>query len=1115
MIGENNMAGTVCIEIVDDATKFQVNYTASSDWTLVTTEFWIGENISLVPIDDEGALDTDEFPYFYCNSTGEDSWTAKFDLKWSYNCLDLDQLTLAVIGQATVAQVNTTSGEIIEDSEVVAFAYEYESTANDTFGWFDIVLNSICVDEEEPSEKTVPSTPEICVKTDNATSFQECHSVYATDSVVAGTICVEVAADSDYLEVSFEANENWLLITTEFWVGDDVASVPSDNSTGDLDIEGFPYFWCNSTGEESHTTQVDLKWKYLCDDMNEFSLAVVAQLTLGQIGSDGELMEGTEMVSFATEFDAQAGEDIFGWFDVAILCECVPPEEETVIGLCVETKDPSKQECHEVYAGDSTSIGTVCVKVTDDDEHMEVSFEASDDWLLTTTDLWVGENATGVPVDDDGELDIDNFPYFWCNSTGEGSHTTDVDFKWSYLCQENDGAFHVAVVARMTVSRISESGEASEGTEVISFASEYEMELGDDIFGYFDVPIDCECPKSVTVTDRSASTPVPDICVETGDIDDECHDLLADGQVAGSVCIKLLDSSTLEVTYEAKDDWLFTDNEIWIGEEISSVPLDGEGDLDTENFPFFWCNSTGEASWSSKVNFKWAYMCEGEDQFSLAMLSRSTLGKLDANGEVSDNTTIAFTDEFQTTEGAAFGWFDFTIKCDCPEEKPESPSNETGCDGDVLITQEVEVGDSGQELAMVESHSFTIPSGADSADIKFILHQQGDWDMDTKVVATLDGVEVDLGALEDYDRHVDPTNAQSGIVNGDISWSRQRVLDSSDHTDKWQEVVISAPSDYFASGSLSIKFDLVPAQNGAIAAISDFTITANGNWCETDVRRLGGGALDDSSLPCKKDVEIAREDFETGTAAGWNNGLIALDDKFGHFLGRLGRENRAMSKVFTVPMDAQSVRIGFSIYTMGTSTWKMSDQFHAKVGIADVNFGDFTHSSKSGTTQGIAWHRTIDQEDANKHHISLEVPTDYFIAGKLTLAFEVFMKESIARKSAGVDNLIIIAVGLDRCGDSGSKESIIDGASGFRVSSFTATEPDIDGDDEEGRGYCRSEDFPCGEEDGMVYVCHYSITSGYMTYCLKESDSDLVRTYPDDYCGPCVGGYGSMHQGGP
>jgi hypothetical protein len=328
------------------------------------------------------------------------------------------------------------------------------------------------------------------------------------------------------------------------------------------------------------------------------------------------------------------------------------------------------------------------------------------------------------------------------------------------------------------------------------------------------------------------------------------------------------------------------------------------------------------------------------------------------------------------------------------------------------------------------------------------------------------------------------------------------------------EIVITLPSECLASGSLLAEFELLVSHfDVQEAQITDLMIIASGSWCEAE-RRLAGAVADYTASPCKKDVEVAREDFETGMAAGWNNGLIALDEKFGHFLGRLGRENRAMSKVFSVPLYAESVRVQFSIYATGTSSWKASDQFHAKIGIADVNLGDFTTKSETGTTQGVMWGRSMDDNDANEHHVSMEVPRDYYLTGKLTLAFEVSMKESIARKSAGVDDLLITALGVDTCGGSASesKESIIDGASGFRVSSLSATEPDVDGDDEEGRGYCHSEDFPCGEEEGMVHVCHYSITSGYMTYCLKESDSDLVRTYPDDYCGPCVGGYGSMNQ---
>jgi hypothetical protein len=57
--------------------------------------------------------------------------------------------------------------------------------------------------------------------------------------------------------------------------------------------------------------------------------------------------------------------------------------------------------------------------------------------------------------------------------------------------------------------------------------------------------------------------------------------------------------------------------------------------------------------------------------------------------------------------------------------------------------------------------------------------------------------------------------------------------------------------------------------------------------------------------------------------------------------------------------------------------------------------------------------------------------------------------------------------------------------------------------------YCVSEDFPCeGEEANMVYVCHYSARKGYQTFCVPEADSDILRFYAHDYCGPCEGGQG-------
>jgi hypothetical protein len=75
---------------------------------------------------------------------------------------------------------------------------------------------------------------------------------------------------------------------------------------------------------------------------------------------------------------------------------------------------------------------------------------------------------------------------------------------------------------------------------------------------------------------------------------------------------------------------------------------------------------------------------------------------------------------------------------------------------------------------------------------------------------------------------------------------------------------------------------------------------------------------------------------------------------------------------------------------------------------------------------------------------------------------------------------------------------------------IAGAKPEADATDED-VPYCVSADFPCeGEGDDMVFVCHYSARKGYQTFCIPESDSDILRFYPNDYCGPCEGGYGGL-----
>jgi hypothetical protein len=92
-------------------------------------------------------------------------------------------------------------------------------------------------------------------------------------------------------------------------------------------------------------------------------------------------------------------------------------------------------------------------------------------------------------------------------------------------------------------------------------------------------------------------------------------------------------------------------------------------------------------------------------------------------------------------------------------------------------------------------------------------------------------------------------------------------------------------------------------------------------------------------------------------------------------------------------------------------------------------------------------------------------------------------------------------------GQRGSGEVEFRESEGFKYPRFDppANEPSVN---DEAAPYCLSEDFPCeGEGSDDVLVCHYSTKKGYQTFCVPETESDTLGFYPNDYCGPCEGGF--------
>jgi hypothetical protein len=80
-------------------------------------------------------------------------------------------------------------------------------------------------------------------------------------------------------------------------------------------------------------------------------------------------------------------------------------------------------------------------------------------------------------------------------------------------------------------------------------------------------------------------------------------------------------------------------------------------------------------------------------------------------------------------------------------------------------------------------------------------------------------------------------------------------------------------------------------------------------------------------------------------------------------------------------------------------------------------------------------------------------------------------------------------------------------------------EPDMYSDD--GGYYCSADDIPgrasntngdtatADKDEMLVHFCHYDTRRGYQTFCVPKADSEVLRFYAADYCGPCIGGFAS------
>jgi hypothetical protein len=239
---------------------------------------------------------------------------------------------------------------------------------------------------------------------------------------------------------------------------------------------------------------------------------------------------------------------------------------------------------------------------------------------------------------------------------------------------------------------------------------------------------------------------------------------------------------------------------------------------------------------------------------------------------------------------------------------------------------------------------------------------------------------------------------------------------------------------------------------------------------------------------------ITNENFEVGedTSSSWKNGLMSDRTGFGHYLGPLTGAGDIMSKTFAVPHEASSLAFSYDFYNIdGLGS---NQVLYVKVDNQRIDFPYMMANSKSGTNGGISWSYT---SAGPKFTTQMTIPPSYFSDGFVRIQFDLYHSMiSEANLKAGIDKVSLIAA----CPSIRRVEE-----------TTTADERKTEAAGEVGHYYCSAADFPCADDGQSVHVCHYSSRLGYQTFCVPEPDSEVLRFYKNDYCGPCVQGFGGIN----
>jgi hypothetical protein len=299
------------------------------------------------------------------------------------------------------------------------------------------------------------------------------------------------------------------------------------------------------------------------------------------------------------------------------------------------------------------------------------------------------------------------------------------------------------------------------------------------------------------------------------------------------------------------------------------------------------------------------------------------------------------------------------------------------------------------------------------------------------------------------------------------------------------------------AGKLAVFFFTIPCNSSDESFCINSEVEGDGSFSmQMRDDKEGHIVITSNDISCGV---IHNETFESpGDALSWEGGIESSIEAFGNFLGRFGSDNPEVHKVFRMPVEASSATIRFQLYVINGGSIEDTLQLGIQNSWVDINLtseATHYHQDESITLRDRDSDRlsfiSTAKGDGSTYNIELTIPNRWWLNhnNDCSFGFRVITNNDINEDGYGVDNF---TVKVD-CQTKRRTKGLVNDPQ---------TEPSEAGDD--GSTYCQSSDYPCAEGNDMVNVCHYSSRQGYQTFCIPEQDSEILRFYRNDYCGPCA-----------